>query len=318
MSSQRRTRGFTLVELLVVIGIIAILIAILLPALQAARKQADRVKCLAALNQIGGAYMMYSNDNKGWWPVVQHQYDSNGPAPATRQKRWHDYIGRYLMAPQSVKNTAGVEFVSDQMNFNGTAFGFAGEFGTTTDPVHIGTLKYRNSVLWGCPSWARATYSNTALSYDNGANTGYTQNFMPLAPLDLIGTTAFSTPFFTRRALIIDDSATAVASRRVGRYFKQNQWTRASERCLVVESVHGILQIQAAFMDKWPFLPEGTVQAFPTTPNATVPAFSIDFNRHGKLPTGNGYLSPSLNMLYSDGHSSFVSAREAYRAIRGT
>ena len=56
----------------------------------------------------------------------------------------------------------------------------------------------------------------------------------------------------------------------------------------------------------------------PWPPAGTVPAFSIDFNRHGKLPTGNGYLSPSLNMLYSDGHSSFVSAREAYRAIRGT
>jgi len=65
---MRGNRAFTLIELLVVISIIALLMAILLPAIQRVRRQAKAVSCQSNLRQWGVVFSMYTNDNGGWLP----------------------------------------------------------------------------------------------------------------------------------------------------------------------------------------------------------------------------------------------------------
>ncbi|HEV7298299.1 MAG TPA: prepilin-type N-terminal cleavage/methylation domain-containing protein [Tepidisphaeraceae bacterium] len=103
MNRKRRPAAFTLVELLVVIGIIALLISILLPALNKARGAAQAIACASNMRQIGLAFRGYAGDNRDVIAPSIYQYKV-GTADIYRS--WDDSLSRYL----GVSNNASVAF----------------------------------------------------------------------------------------------------------------------------------------------------------------------------------------------------------------
>jgi len=330
-----RRGAFTLVELLVVIGIIAVLISVLLPVLGSARKSADKAKCLAAMHQIGDAYKMYAGDNRGAWPVSVMFWSTNG---VMRDKRYHDFIAKYLMGTQSVTDPSGKVYSDNNMNFNGScssgtfgsvaAYQTHGPFGTPEDPIWMGTLRDKNSVLWGCPSWSKFGFAS---QYDYGINNGYAMNFFPMAPNDL--NAAKTNVDAAKTARIIDagnplrfgTAPSNAGSDWRGNYFKATAFSRQGERALLYDSVFNAGYTDANWIIGKPtsVVDRGTTYTFdPLDPSAILPPIgdqyvSLDWNRHTRAKPGKVRNSDlALNMLYCDGHAATVSTREAYQAIR--
>ncbi len=106
----RRASGFSLVELLVAVSVIAVLIALLLPALRAARDTAQRVLCQSRMRQVGIAMQVYRSDFGGWHPP-QNILPGSLPPPwyDSGSYRFAELIRPYLNTPENLSYTSSAD-----------------------------------------------------------------------------------------------------------------------------------------------------------------------------------------------------------------
>jgi prepilin-type N-terminal cleavage/methylation domain-containing protein len=233
---RRQKKAFTLVELLVVIGIIAVLVAILLPVLGYARKAAASVKCASNMRQCYLALRLYVEESKGY--IIPVRCGGGGLSASGDQ-------------PQAVATALGKPFT-----LNGFSFGAGSEIagvqtqdaawwmnflapylaktakGGSADNTSLTSGAAKNAVFW-CAAWD-GYQQNLPGADTNRQATGYAMNYMLNASTtvpNLLSASAIC-PFqgwcFANLKTAAGDNSPDPAT--TGKWYKINQVTRQAER----------------------------------------------------------------------------------------
>lgn len=162
-------KTFTLIELLVVIAIIAILAAMLLPALSKARDRSKSANCLANLKQIGSASQFYAGDSKDYWPVGQYVMSANGKVVT----HWYMRLAHLYGCGAKLFTCPGATPVEGYNSETNGAGSFTQKDGTT----RADTMNYRINNL---PTWISYACIATTAGVYGQSWTGGSKQYNPV------------------------------------------------------------------------------------------------------------------------------------------
>jgi prepilin-type N-terminal cleavage/methylation domain-containing protein/prepilin-type processing-associated H-X9-DG protein len=145
-SSIINSHGFTLIELLVVIAVVALLMAILLPALQSVRRKTKAIVCRANVKQWGQILAAYTDENEGYLPcgtVVAAVWLFRGPMPYE-----DDPAGRPLLQPVSTDGIRRCPTTVEEYVGGSATIGLSGAPGYAFHKVTVSTAVTRSGTWW--------------------------------------------------------------------------------------------------------------------------------------------------------------------------
>ncbi|HJN16125.1 MAG TPA: prepilin-type N-terminal cleavage/methylation domain-containing protein [Armatimonadota bacterium] len=187
---ERQKRGFTLLELLIVIAIIAVLAAIMYPVFAAARAKARQVQCVSNVTQIGIALKLYADDHSGYLPSFSQSHPSfvNGLTDAEKQTAlpgvvtWDVSIQDYLKSTdvlrcpdspfsRSSRSVAIAAYVQRHEIIGGTLYFLGERLGAIPYHSHVVLLFEKGANPPG--AWGDAMGENVWQSHGSSADVGY-------------------------------------------------------------------------------------------------------------------------------------------------